>query len=83
MASRAAFQKFKKNWFAVEALPIVFVVSGVVVGASWYTYHLAMGPTIQWTKSNPTPWNDIKPDEGVKLVQINHKFDKAWKREAL
>lgn len=33
---------------------------------------------VQWTKRNPTPWNDIKADEGVKLVQINHKFDKAW-----
>ncbi|KAJ3935628.1 MAG: hypothetical protein NXY57DRAFT_887428 [Lentinula lateritia] len=66
---------FMKNWFAVEAVPIYTIVGGVVLGASWYLYRLAMGPTIQWTKTNPTPWNDIRPHQGTKLLQVQSKFD--------
>ncbi|KAJ2930180.1 hypothetical protein H1R20_g6863, partial [Candolleomyces eurysporus] len=67
-----------KNWFAVEAIPIYVIIGGVVVGASWYIKRLATGPNIIWTKNNPTPWNTIKPDEGTKLVEVNHKFDKSY-----
>ena len=31
-----------------------------------------------WTKDNPTPWNDIKPDEGTKLLTVNQHFDKSY-----
>lgn len=31
-----------------------------------------------WTKSNPTPWNTIKPDEGTKIMAVNQKFDKKY-----
>ncbi|KAJ3510037.1 hypothetical protein NMY22_g16098 [Coprinellus aureogranulatus] len=72
-----------KNWFAVEAIPIYVIIGGVVAGASWYLTRLATGPTIVWTKKNPTPWNTIKPDEGTKLVQVNQKFDKNWSRDQL
>lgn len=34
--------------------------------------------SVIWTKSNPTPWNTIKPDEGTKLMSINQKFDKRY-----
>ncbi|TCD70459.1 hypothetical protein EIP91_003220 [Steccherinum ochraceum] len=68
---------FMKNWFAVEALPIYAVVGIVVAGGSWYLTRLARGPTIVWTKENPTPWNDIKPNEGTKLVTVNQHFDKG------
>ncbi|KAJ3851474.1 hypothetical protein EV368DRAFT_43101 [Lentinula lateritia] len=74
---------FMKNWFAVEAVPIYTIVGGVVVGASWYLYRLAMGPTIQWTKTNPTPWNDIRPYQGTKLLQVQSKFDQRWARDKL
>ncbi|KXN86315.1 NADH dehydrogenase [ubiquinone] 1 alpha subcomplex subunit 4 [Leucoagaricus sp. SymC.cos] len=67
-----------KNWFAVEAIPIYVIIGGVLVGASWYMSRLAFGPTIVWTKSNPTPWNTIKPDEGTKMMEVNQKFEKRY-----
>ena len=32
--------------------------------------------TVVWTKSNPTPWNEVKQDENVKMMSVNQKFDK-------
>ncbi len=26
-----------------------------------------------WTKSNPTPWNEVKQDENVKMMVVNQK----------
>ncbi|KAI0698868.1 hypothetical protein BC835DRAFT_1333002 [Cytidiella melzeri] len=74
---------FMKNWFAVEATPIYAVVGAVVVGAGWYLVRLARGPAVVWTKDNPTPWNDIKPNEGTKLLTVNQTFDKGWERKKL
>ncbi|KAG6820170.1 hypothetical protein H0H93_004433 [Arthromyces matolae] len=65
---------FMKNWFAIEAIPIYAIIGSVVVGATWYTYRLAMGPNVIWTKSNPTPWNTIEPGHGTKLVEVNQKY---------
>lgn len=31
-----------------------------------------------WTKSNPTPWNTIKPDETTKMLSVNQKFEKRY-----
>ncbi|PPQ77297.1 hypothetical protein CVT25_010879 [Psilocybe cyanescens] len=72
-----------KNWFAVEAIPIYVIIGGVMVGATWYMARLATGPTVVWTKSNPTPWNTIKPDEGTKIMSVNQKFEKSWSRDKL
>lgn len=33
---------------------------------------------VVWTKENPTPWNDVKPDENTKLLTVNHQFDKRY-----
>ncbi|KAI0347004.1 hypothetical protein BDW22DRAFT_484564 [Trametopsis cervina] len=74
---------FLRNWYAVEAIPIYAVVSLVVVGAGWYVSRLARGPTVIWTKENPTPWNDIKQDEGTKLLTVNQHFEKGWERRKL
>ncbi|KAK0231221.1 hypothetical protein IW262DRAFT_1454124 [Armillaria fumosa] len=38
---------------------------------------------VQWTSANPTPWNSIQPDQGTKLVEVNHKFEKRWTRDKL
>ncbi|KAJ7477106.1 hypothetical protein B0H11DRAFT_1290902 [Mycena galericulata] len=78
-----ALKPAMKHWFAVEAIPIVVLVTGMVSFASYFTYRSAMGPSIQWSKKNPEPWNSIRPNEGVKMVQINQKFDKTWRREHL
>jgi len=72
-----------KNWYAVEAIPIYVIIGGVMVGASWYLGRLALGPSVVWTKSNPTPWNTVKHDENTKLTAINHKFEKSWSRDKL
>lgn len=72
-----------KHWFAPEAIPIVILVTGMVSFASYFTYRSAMGPTIQWSKKNPEPWNSIRQDEGVKMMQIHQKFDKSWSRNQI
>ncbi|KAL9712756.1 hypothetical protein Ac2012v2_003993 [Leucoagaricus gongylophorus] len=72
-----------KNWFAVEAIPIYVIIGGVCVGASWYLGRLAFGSQVIWTKSNPTPWNTIKPEEGTKLMEVNQRFEKSWSRDKL
>ncbi|KAF8900089.1 hypothetical protein CPB85DRAFT_166967 [Mucidula mucida] len=81
-APKPSFSKFfMKNWFAVEALPIVVIVGVVVTMGTYATWHAARSPTVVWTKANPTPWNNIQPDEGTKLIEVNHKFDKKWVRD--
>ncbi|KIY72697.1 hypothetical protein CYLTODRAFT_486159 [Cylindrobasidium torrendii FP15055 ss-10] len=80
-AKPSGWQAFKKNWWAVEAAPIFVIVGGISIVAGAYAYRLATGPTIQWTHSNPTPWNNIQPDMGTKMLEVNHKFDKKWSRE--
>ncbi|KNZ75694.1 NADH dehydrogenase [ubiquinone] 1 alpha subcomplex subunit 4 [Termitomyces sp. J132] len=67
---------FMKNWFAIEAIPIYAIIGTVVCGATWYTYRLAMGPSVVWTKSNPTPWNSIEPDQNTKMLTVNQKFER-------
>ncbi|RPD62042.1 hypothetical protein L226DRAFT_613372 [Lentinus tigrinus ALCF2SS1-7] len=74
---------FMKNWFAVEAIPIYTIIGVVLAGGSWYLTRLARGPNVVWTKENPTPWNDIKPDEGTKLLTVNQHFEKSWDRKKL
>ncbi|KAI0363724.1 hypothetical protein BV20DRAFT_957683 [Pilatotrama ljubarskyi] len=76
-------RSFMKHWFAVEAIPIYAVVGVVVAGGTWYLARLARGPQVVWTKSNPTPWNDIKPDEGTKLLTVNQHFEKRYARTPL
>ncbi|KAF8743814.1 hypothetical protein AX14_000224 [Amanita brunnescens Koide BX004] len=78
-----SFRRNLKNWYAVEAIPIYVIIGGVMVGASWYLGRLALGPSVVWTKSNPTPWNTVKPDENTKLAAVSHKFDKSWSRDKL
>ncbi|KAG6830629.1 hypothetical protein H0H92_015721 [Tricholoma furcatifolium] len=68
---------FMKHWFAIEAIPIYAIIGGIVCGATWYTYRLAMGPTVVWTKSNPTPWNTVEPGQTTKMMTVNQKFDKS------
>ncbi|OJA07688.1 hypothetical protein AZE42_01880 [Rhizopogon vesiculosus] len=74
---------FMRNWFAIEAIPIYAVIGLAVGGAGWYLARLARGPTVVWTKNNPTPWNDIKPDENIKMMDVNSKFAKSWSRDKL
>ena len=33
---------------------------------------------VVWTKANPTPWNNVKQDENVKLMAVNQKFEKRF-----
>ncbi|EIN10334.1 hypothetical protein PUNSTDRAFT_99774 [Punctularia strigosozonata HHB-11173 SS5] len=81
MPVRPPQKSFMKHWFAIEAIPIYAIIGGVIVGGSWYLTRLARGPTVVWTKDNPTPWNKIQPDEGTKLISVNQKFEKSWSRD--
>ncbi|KAF8499304.1 hypothetical protein JB92DRAFT_2982464 [Gautieria morchelliformis] len=74
---------FLRHWFAVEAIPIYAVVGIAVGGAGWYVGRLASRPDVIWTKNNPTPWNNVGPNENIKLMTGNHKFDKSWTRDKL
>ncbi|KAI5982284.1 hypothetical protein EDC04DRAFT_2844394 [Pisolithus marmoratus] len=79
----SARSKFMRHWFAIEAIPLYAVMGLAVGGATWYLTRLARGPTVVWTKSNPTPWNDVKPDENVKMMDVNNRFPKSWSRDKL
>ncbi|KAF9076630.1 hypothetical protein BDP27DRAFT_1414483 [Rhodocollybia butyracea] len=81
--SRNFRNNFMKHWFVVEAIPIWCIVGIVVTGGSFFAFRSAMGPTIQWTKVNATPWNDIRPNQSTKLIQVDQKFDEQWRREKL
>jgi len=76
-------RNFMKHWFAIEAIPIYAVIGMAVTGASWYLLRLAHGPTVVWTRNNPTPWNTVKPEENTKLMAVNQKFEKSWSRDRL
>ncbi|KAG1857292.1 hypothetical protein C8R48DRAFT_749038 [Suillus tomentosus] len=83
VASRGA-RTFMRNWFAIEVhFPYYAVIGLAVGGAGWYLTRLARGPTVVWTKSNPTPWNDVKQDENTKILDVNSRFAKSWSREKL
>ncbi|GJJ07659.1 hypothetical protein Clacol_010570 [Clathrus columnatus] len=71
------FSVFRRNWFAIEAVPLYAVVGVAVVGAGWYTTRLATRPDIIWTKGNPTPWNSVQQNENIKLMSGNHQFEKS------
>ncbi|KAF9224340.1 hypothetical protein BS17DRAFT_779654 [Gyrodon lividus] len=72
-----------RNWYAIEAIPLYAVIGLAVGGATWYLARLARGPTVVWTKNNPTPWNDVKPDENTKLMDPSGKLSKSWSRDRL
>ncbi|KAI0029536.1 hypothetical protein K488DRAFT_56137 [Vararia minispora EC-137] len=80
--ARAAWRSFARHWVAVEAIPIYAIIGGVCVGASWYLYRLAMGPSVVWTKNNPQPWQSIKEGETTKMMTVNHEA-KSWSRDKL
>ncbi|KAJ7122812.1 hypothetical protein C8R44DRAFT_784605 [Mycena epipterygia] len=77
------FKSSIKPWLAIEAIPLVVLVTGMASFASYFTFRSAMGPSIQWSRKNGEPWNTIQPDQGVKMMQVHHKFDKSWRREQL
>lgn len=31
-----------------------------------------------WTRGNPAPWNDVKPDENTKLMDPSGRFTKRF-----
>ncbi|KAH7103027.1 hypothetical protein BKA62DRAFT_698372 [Auriculariales sp. MPI-PUGE-AT-0066] len=80
MSARRAFMK---HWWAVEAMPIWAVSAIAVSGAGWYISRLARRPEVVWTRSNPTPWTSISPDETTKMFSGHHKFEKSWSRGKL
>ncbi|KIK99717.1 hypothetical protein PAXRUDRAFT_822487 [Paxillus rubicundulus Ve08.2h10] len=82
MATKGTRQ-FMRNWYAIEAIPLYAVIGLAVGGATWYLSRLARGPTVVWTKNNPTPWNDVKPDENTKLMDVQGRFSKSWTRDRL
>ena len=82
----SAFNRIRpkfKDWYAVEALPIWIIVGTVGGLACLSIYRAVQAPSVTWTKENPTPWNRIKQDERVKLLQVNQTFDKKWHRDHL
>ncbi|KAJ1655852.1 hypothetical protein IWQ61_004473 [Dispira simplex] len=82
MFARPTVQRFLKNWYTPEILPIVGIMGFAVGGASWYLYRLAWGPEVAWDKkNNPYPWLDIKPNENAKMLAVSKEFDGKWARD--
>ncbi|WFD38555.1 uncharacterized protein MJAP1_001512 [Malassezia japonica] len=75
------------NWkkvIPVEVYPIIAITGFAVGGAAWYITRLARAPEVIWDKkNNPTPWNNIEPGTGYKMLNINGQFDKHYKRDRL
>ncbi|KAL5530277.1 hypothetical protein ACEPAF_6534 [Sanghuangporus sanghuang] len=69
-------RSFLKHWFAVEAIPLYAILGIALTGATWFSIRQARSPSVIWTKSNPEPWNTVKPDESTKIINVNHKLDK-------
>lgn len=67
----------RRGWVMVSLAPRAWshwCVSPILVNCRWASS--APRTTVVWTKENPTPWNDIKPDEGTKLLTVNQHFEK-------
>ncbi|KAL5508108.1 hypothetical protein ACEPAH_5726 [Sanghuangporus vaninii] len=71
-------RSFLKHWFAVEAVPLYAIIGFALTGAAWFSFRQARSPSVIWTKSNPEPWNTVKPDESTKMINVNHKLDKSY-----
>ncbi|KAI9433304.1 hypothetical protein H4582DRAFT_1000785 [Lactarius indigo] len=70
---------FMRNWWAVEAIPMrcrCLVVRGI--SPALRVARISSGPSL-----TPTPWNDVKQDENVKMMSVNQKFEKSWSRDKL
>ncbi|KOS15817.1 hypothetical protein Malapachy_2231 [Malassezia pachydermatis] len=84
-ASSAA--KNATNWakiVPVEVYPIIALTGLAVGGATWYISRLARSPDVIWDKkNNPTPWNNVEQGTQYKLMNINGKFDKMYRRDRL
>ncbi|PKI84652.1 hypothetical protein MVES_001778 [Malassezia vespertilionis] len=77
-------QSLFKKVVPVEVYPIVFITAFAVVGASWYLTRLARAPEVIWDKkNNPTPWNNVESGTLCKIMNINGKFDKQYRRDRL
>lgn len=49
-----------------------------------YVTRLARGPDVVWDrKNNPQPWQHVEPGTNTKLMSVNQKFDKQYKRDRL
>ncbi|KAF8211506.1 hypothetical protein K438DRAFT_1958606 [Mycena galopus ATCC 62051] len=48
-----------------------------------FTASLWAPQALTWTKSNPHPYLSIEQNQGTKLLELNHKFDKSWSRDKL
>ncbi|KZV62285.1 hypothetical protein PENSPDRAFT_692654 [Peniophora sp. CONT] len=77
------FRYIRKHFFAIEALPIIGIVSVVMSGGTWYLYRISQGPSIVWTRANPQPWNSIKEDETPKIMTIHQQASHGWHRDKL
>ncbi|CAB4405157.1 hypothetical protein RhiirA5_350248 [Rhizophagus irregularis] len=82
MSAAVARSTFMRNWYRIEVLPIYAVTGVAVVGAGWYLTRLARGPEVVWDKkNNPTPWNNIQDGTQVKLMTVNHKCERKYRRD--
>ncbi|KAJ7047729.1 hypothetical protein C8F04DRAFT_1247349 [Mycena alexandri] len=62
-----------KHWYAPEVIPIVLLYVDPLPRALPIPVSL-----VQWSRKNSEPWNSIQPGQGVKMVQVNHKFNRRF-----
>ncbi|KAH8832443.1 hypothetical protein DL96DRAFT_1582127 [Flagelloscypha sp. PMI_526] len=73
---------FLSKWGAVEAVPIVGIVTFVTLGGTFLLYRAAQKPDVVWTNANSQPWQTIGPDQNSKLMNVNQKYTGGnWHRE--
>ncbi|CAE6471429.1 unnamed protein product [Rhizoctonia solani] len=69
------------GWYISRLATRSVLATGAVGGAGWYISRLATRPDIIWDRrNNPTPWMSVEQGMQTKLMSVNQKFDRVWKR---
>ncbi|KAJ2675656.1 hypothetical protein IWW42_001078 [Coemansia sp. RSA 1085] len=84
MFSKATKLYLKTHWYRSELIPIYAITAGAVGVCTFFASRALRSPDVVWNKKdNPYPWLDVQPNENVKLMDPNNRFEKQWSRSRL
>ncbi|KAJ2850350.1 hypothetical protein IWW36_001967 [Coemansia brasiliensis] len=84
MISKATKLYLKTHWYRSELIPIYAITAGAVGVCAFFGSRALQSPDVVWNKKdNPYPWLDVQPNENVKLMDPNGRFEKQWSRSRL
>ena len=81
--ARTGLSAFRRNWFVVEALPLVGLIGGVLGFATFCGLRALKAPDVTINKtSNPYPWLNVKPQENTHMLPGSRSNTIPYKRES-